>query len=60
MNTMTKLMEELSLIHILTGAGDTVISVLATALADGRSFEESCYLANVAAGIVVGLSLIHI
>ena len=38
----------------VTGAGDTVISVLATALADGRSFEESCYLANVAAGIVVG------
>ena len=27
----------------VTGAGDTVISVLATALADGRSFEESCY-----------------
>ncbi len=38
----------------VTGAGDTVISVLATTLADGRSFEESCYLANVAAGIVVG------
>ncbi|OOS01057.1 bifunctional heptose 7-phosphate kinase/heptose 1-phosphate adenyltransferase [Canicola haemoglobinophilus] len=38
----------------VTGAGDTVISVLATALADGRSYEEACYLANVAAGIVVG------
>ncbi|KAA6209808.1 bifunctional D-glycero-beta-D-manno-heptose-7-phosphate kinase/D-glycero-beta-D-manno-heptose 1-phosphate adenylyltransferase HldE [Avibacterium paragallinarum] len=38
----------------VTGAGDTVISVSATALADGRSFEEACYLANVAAGIVVG------
>ncbi|HED4455662.1 TPA: bifunctional D-glycero-beta-D-manno-heptose-7-phosphate kinase/D-glycero-beta-D-manno-heptose 1-phosphate adenylyltransferase HldE [Pasteurella multocida] len=38
----------------VTGAGDTVISVLATGLADGRSFEEACYLANVAAGIVVG------
>ncbi len=38
----------------VTGAGDTVISVLGTALADGRSFEEACYLANVAAGIVVG------
>ena len=38
----------------VTGAGDTVISVLATALADGRSFEEACYLANVAAGVVVG------
>lgn len=38
----------------VTGAGDTVISVLATALADGRSFEEACYLSNIAAGIVVG------
>ncbi|WP_133543444.1 bifunctional D-glycero-beta-D-manno-heptose-7-phosphate kinase/D-glycero-beta-D-manno-heptose 1-phosphate adenylyltransferase HldE [Mesocricetibacter intestinalis] len=38
----------------VTGAGDTVISVLATALADGRSLEEACYLSNVAAGIVVG------
>ncbi|KAE9528467.1 bifunctional D-glycero-beta-D-manno-heptose-7-phosphate kinase/D-glycero-beta-D-manno-heptose 1-phosphate adenylyltransferase HldE [Testudinibacter aquarius] len=38
----------------VTGAGDTVISVLATAIADGRSLEEACYLANVAAGIVVG------
>ena len=38
----------------VTGGGDTVISVLATALADGRSFEEACYLSNVAAGIVVG------
>ncbi|HBO37240.1 MAG TPA: bifunctional heptose 7-phosphate kinase/heptose 1-phosphate adenyltransferase [Pasteurellaceae bacterium] len=38
----------------VTGAGDTVISVLATALADNRPFEEACYLANVAAGIVVG------
>ncbi|MBE2898692.1 bifunctional D-glycero-beta-D-manno-heptose-7-phosphate kinase/D-glycero-beta-D-manno-heptose 1-phosphate adenylyltransferase HldE [Pasteurellaceae bacterium 20609_3] len=38
----------------VTGAGDTVISVLATALADGRTLEEGCYLANVAAGVVVG------
>lgn len=38
----------------VTGAGDTVISVLATAIADGRAFEEACYLANEAAGIVVG------
>ncbi len=38
----------------VTGAGDTVISVLAIALADGRSYEESCYLANAAAGVVVG------
>lgn len=38
----------------VTGAGDTVISVLATALADGRQLEEACYLANAAAGVVVG------
>ncbi|MDP8033872.1 bifunctional D-glycero-beta-D-manno-heptose-7-phosphate kinase/D-glycero-beta-D-manno-heptose 1-phosphate adenylyltransferase HldE [Pasteurella atlantica] len=38
----------------VTGAGDTVISVLATALADGRGYEEACYLANAAAGVVVG------
>ncbi len=38
----------------VTGAGDTVISILATALADGRSYEEACYLANAAAGVVVG------
>lgn len=37
----------------VTGAGDTVISVLATALADGRSYEEACYLANVAAGLLL-------
>lgn len=38
----------------VTGAGDTVISVLATAIADGRNLEEACYLANAAAGVVVG------
>lgn len=41
-------------VYDVTGAGDTVISVLATAIADGRSLEEACYLANAAAGIVVG------
>lgn len=41
-------------VYDVTGAGDTVISVVATGLADGHSLEESCYLANVAAGIVVG------
>ncbi|WP_341501881.1 bifunctional D-glycero-beta-D-manno-heptose-7-phosphate kinase/D-glycero-beta-D-manno-heptose 1-phosphate adenylyltransferase HldE [Gallaecimonas sp. GXIMD4217] len=38
----------------VTGAGDTVISVLATALAAGSSLPEACALANVSAGIVVG------
>ncbi len=38
----------------VTGAGDTVISVLATALAAGQSLETATTLANLAAGIVVG------
>ena len=41
-------------VYDVTGAGDTVISVLATAIADGRPYEEACYLANAAAGVVVG------
>ncbi|MDO4697894.1 MAG: bifunctional D-glycero-beta-D-manno-heptose-7-phosphate kinase/D-glycero-beta-D-manno-heptose 1-phosphate adenylyltransferase HldE [Pasteurellaceae bacterium] len=41
-------------VYDVTGAGDTVISVLATAIADGRALEEACYLANAAAGVVVG------
>lgn len=41
-------------VYDVTGAGDTVISVLATAIADKRPLEEACYLANAAAGIVVG------
>ena len=38
----------------VTGAGDTVISVLATALGAGESLETATTLANLAAGIVVG------
>ena len=38
----------------VTGAGDTVIGTLATALAAGKSLGEACALANIAAGIVVG------
>jgi rfaE bifunctional protein kinase chain/domain len=38
----------------VTGAGDTVIGVLALCLAAGGSFREAAYLANHAAGIVVG------
>lgn len=41
-------------VYDVTGAGDTVISVLAAALAAGSSLPEATYLANVAAGIVVG------
>lgn len=38
----------------VTGAGDTVIAVLAGALAAGQSLPASAALANTAAGIVVG------
>ncbi len=38
----------------VTGAGDTVISVLAASLAAKTSLEEATVLANVGAGIVVG------
>ncbi|MGB1547639.1 MAG: D-glycero-beta-D-manno-heptose-7-phosphate kinase [Alphaproteobacteria bacterium] len=38
----------------VSGAGDTVLATLATALAAGASLSDAAYLANVAAGIVVG------
>lgn len=38
----------------VTGAGDTVISVLAASLAAKKSLAEATQLANIAAGIVVG------
>lgn len=37
----------------VTGAGDTVISVLAASVASGKTLEDSCFLANAAAGVVV-------
>ena len=37
----------------VTGAGDTVISTLATALASGLSLQQAMVLSNLAAGIVV-------
>jgi len=46
----TKAME----VFDVTGAGDTVIAVLATALAAGCPLPEATLLANLAAGIVVG------
>ncbi|SFN05599.1 D-alpha,beta-D-heptose 7-phosphate 1-kinase /D-beta-D-heptose 1-phosphate adenylyltransferase [Izhakiella capsodis] len=62
-NGMTLLQPEKAPLHLptqaqevydVTGAGDTVIGVLAAALAAGDSLEESCFLANAAAGVVVG------
>lgn len=38
----------------VTGAGDTVIAAMSLALASGWSLENACYLANYAAGVVVG------
>ncbi|MDP2645387.1 MAG: D-glycero-beta-D-manno-heptose-7-phosphate kinase [Desulfobacterales bacterium] len=38
----------------VSGAGDTVLAVLALAVASGASFEAGAELANTAAGIVVG------
>ncbi len=41
-------------VYDVTGAGDTVISVLAAALAAGEPWEAATALANLAAGLVVG------
>lgn len=40
-------------VYDVTGAGDTVISTLASALAAGTSLEQAVALANIAAGLVV-------
>jgi len=41
-------------VYDVTGAGDTVISVLASALAAGKELPQAVALSNLAAGIVVG------
>lgn len=41
-------------VHDVTGAGDTVIAVIAVALASGMDLVKAAWLANIAAGIVVG------
>ncbi|MGF1682048.1 bifunctional D-glycero-beta-D-manno-heptose-7-phosphate kinase/D-glycero-beta-D-manno-heptose 1-phosphate adenylyltransferase HldE [Photobacterium minamisatsumaniensis] len=41
-------------VYDVTGAGDTVISVLAASFAAGKSLADACKLANAAAGVVVG------
>lgn len=38
----------------VSGAGDTVIAIVAMCLSTGCSFVDSAYIANIAAGIVVG------
>ena len=60
---MTLLRPDLEELHLpararevfdVTGAGDTVISVLASSLAAGDNFAEATAIANLAAGLVVG------
>ncbi len=41
-------------VYDVTGAGDTVIASLAFAISSGKSIEEACRFANLAAGVVVG------
>src|SRR5580692_13023985 len=41
-------------IYDVSGAGDTVASVLAAALGSGASISDAVEIANIAAGIVVG------
>ncbi len=41
-------------VYDVTGAGDTVISVLAASVAAGKPLDQACALANAAAGVVVG------
>lgn len=41
-------------VYDATGAGDTVIGVLAASLLPSKNLEEACFLANAAAGVVVG------
>jgi D-beta-D-heptose 7-phosphate kinase/D-beta-D-heptose 1-phosphate adenosyltransferase len=41
-------------VYDVTGAGDTVVSTLATAMAAGQEWAEATALANLAAGVVVG------
>lgn len=41
-------------VYDVSGAGDTVIAVIAASLAAGSTIESACNLANTAAGLVVG------
>jgi len=53
-NTVMHLPAQVRDVFDVTGAGDTVIAVLAAMLAQGNDFEAAARAANVAAGIVVG------
>ena len=53
-HTPHKISAEAKQVYDVSGAGDTVISVLGLAVASGASFIDGANLANTAAGIVVG------
>ena len=53
-NQATRLSAHAREVFDVTGAGDTVISVIAAALACGESLVDATAVANIAAGIVVG------
>ena len=40
-------------VYDVTGAGDTVISVLAASLSSSKTLEKVCELANIAAGLSI-------
>jgi D-beta-D-heptose 7-phosphate kinase/D-beta-D-heptose 1-phosphate adenosyltransferase len=41
-------------VYDVSGAGDTVISIMALAYASGATIEEAAFLGNIGAGVVVG------
>ncbi len=53
--TLTHIPTEAKQVFDVTGAGDTVLGTLALALAAGAALPRAAKLANVAAGIVVGI-----
>lgn len=53
-NRVDRIQTRASEVFDVSGAGDTVISVMVSCIAQGVSLKESCHIANLAAGVVVG------
>lgn len=51
---ITKIPTAAKEVYDVTGAGDTVVSTISLGIASGLSIRDSAYLANFAAGIVIG------
>lgn len=51
---ITKIPTAAKEVYDVTGAGDTVVSIISLGIASGLSIRDSAYLANFAAGIVIG------